>query len=121
MSSPINVSYITPGAVIVVAAVFPVLSIVAVGLRFYARWLQKIRLLADDWLLVPALVRTLHPRTSIERNINDLQQGLIIGMGIALIIGERSMSIAITSVAQFSRCKGQRYRIYQGPTTGRSS
>ena len=67
MSSPINVSYITPGAIIVVEAVFPVLSIVAVGLRFYARCLQKTRLLADDWLLVPALVRRLHPQTSIER------------------------------------------------------
>ena len=56
MSSPINVSYITPGTMIGVAVLFPVLSIGFVGLRFSVRRIQKARLLADDWLLVPALV-----------------------------------------------------------------
>lgn len=56
MSSPINVSYITPGTMIGVGVLFPVLSISFVGLRFYIRRIQRARLLADDWLLVPALV-----------------------------------------------------------------
>lgn len=56
MSSPINVSYITPGTMIGVAVLFPVLSIGLVGLRVSVRRIQKARLLADDWLLVPALV-----------------------------------------------------------------
>lgn len=56
MSSPINVSYVTPGAIVGVAALFPVLSITFVGLRFYVRRVQKAKLLADDMLLVPALV-----------------------------------------------------------------
>ena len=59
MSSPINVSYITPGAMIAVAVLFPVLSMVCVGLRVYTRCVQKASILADDWLLVPAVVRSL--------------------------------------------------------------
>lgn len=35
------------------------LAVLAVALRFYARHHQKAALLADDWLLVPALVRVI--------------------------------------------------------------
>ena len=34
------------------------LSVVAVGLRFYARKYQKVPLMTDDWLMIPALVST---------------------------------------------------------------
>lgn len=64
MSSPINVSYITPGAMIAVAVVFPVLGILSVGLRVYVRRVQKARILADDWLLLPALVGLFSLRSS---------------------------------------------------------
>lgn len=76
MSSPIDVSYITPGALIGVAALFPVLSIASVGLRFYVRRIHGAKLLADDWLLVPALVcfsfhllssKTLHAESTADR------------------------------------------------------
>lgn len=59
MSSPINVSYVTPDAMIAVAVVFPVLGIICVGLRVYVRRVQEASILADDWLLFPALVRSL--------------------------------------------------------------
>ena len=32
------------------------LSITSVGLRFYARKLQKLPLMADDWVVIPAVV-----------------------------------------------------------------
>ena len=59
MSSPINVSYVTPRAMIAVAVLFPVLDIVCVGLRVYIRRVQKASILADDWLLFPAVVCSL--------------------------------------------------------------
>lgn len=43
-------------AVIVICTVFPFLAAVAVGLRFYARRVNAIRLKADDWIILPALV-----------------------------------------------------------------
>ena len=64
MSSPINVSYITPGAIFAVAVVFLLLRILSVGLRVYVRRAQKARILADDWLLLPALVGRLSLKSS---------------------------------------------------------
>ena len=32
-----------------IGAVFPALGVIVVGLRFWARRLQKVQLLADDW------------------------------------------------------------------------
>ena len=43
--------------VIVLMAVFSILPIVAVVLRFYARSLQPTKLAWDDWLIIPGLVR----------------------------------------------------------------
>jgi hypothetical protein len=40
--------------------IFPFLSVVAVIARFRARSLQKVRLAADDWVVIPALVNS-HP------------------------------------------------------------
>ena len=90
MSSPINVTYVTPGAIISVAVVFPVLGTLCVGLRIYVRRVQKARILADDWLLLPALVGPLSMTFSkiLYLKTIDMNQALIIGMGIALIIGE---------------------------------
>ena len=50
---------------IAVAVVFPVLGILSVGLRVYVRRVQKARILADDWLLLPALVGLLSLRSSV--------------------------------------------------------
>lgn len=56
MESPIDVSYINQSSIMVAGILFPILSIVFVGLRFYVRQKQKVAILADDWLLIPALV-----------------------------------------------------------------
>ncbi|KAI1169769.1 hypothetical protein F4777DRAFT_571930 [Nemania sp. FL0916] len=60
--------YASPRFVIAVGVVFPVLSIIAVALRFWARSAQKAPLLIDDWLLVIAVAMN-------------------IGLGICIIIG----------------------------------
>ena len=39
-----------------VSSVLLGISVIAVAVRFYARYLKKNPLLADDWLLIPALV-----------------------------------------------------------------
>ncbi|KAA6413726.1 MAG: hypothetical protein FRX48_02087 [Lasallia pustulata] len=46
-------------AVIVICTVFPFLATVSVGLRFYARRVNAIRLKADDWIILPALFFTI--------------------------------------------------------------
>jgi hypothetical protein len=48
--------------------VFPFLSIVAVIARFRARFLQKNKLAADDWVVIPALVGWPFLETSILLN-----------------------------------------------------
>ncbi|TVY93247.1 Satratoxin biosynthesis SC1 cluster protein [Lachnellula willkommii] len=50
-------TYVDPTA-LALCIIFPFLSIVAVIARFRARTLQKVKLSADDWLVIPAL-RTL--------------------------------------------------------------
>ena len=47
---------ISPGTIIAVGTVFPALGIVFVALRFYTRYIQKARLMMDDYLTLPALV-----------------------------------------------------------------
>lgn len=56
--------------VIAVGVAMPILGIAAVGLRFYTRQMLRLRLLIDDWLLVPALLLT-------------------VGMGACLVAGEQ--------------------------------
>ena len=51
-------TYLTPGSVIAVSLVFPILGVIAVTLRFYTRNSQKARFAMDDWLVLPALVRS---------------------------------------------------------------
>ena len=43
-------------SIIVVCSIAPVISTLAVLLRFYSRRLQCAPLKADDWLILPALV-----------------------------------------------------------------
>ena len=50
--------YQTPGHIIAMATVLPVLDILAVALRFYTRRKQRLPLKADDWLLIPAVLLT---------------------------------------------------------------
>jgi hypothetical protein len=45
-----------PGNVIAASVVLSVLCTVSVTLRFYTRYVQKSKLLLDDWLTLPALV-----------------------------------------------------------------
>lgn len=75
MSSPINVSYVSPEAIIAVAALFPSLSIVFVGLRFYVRRVQRMKLLADDWLLIPALVCSPVPGVRVSSQVEIVADG----------------------------------------------
>ena len=39
------------------------LSVIAVGLRFYARKHQKVPFMTDDWLMIPALVSAVLARS----------------------------------------------------------
>ncbi|KAL3481677.1 hypothetical protein BJX99DRAFT_253205 [Aspergillus californicus] len=49
-------TYANPTAIITICIFFPVLGILAVSLRFYARKRANARLWVDDWLTVPALL-----------------------------------------------------------------
>lgn len=46
----------SPSGLIAMSCVLPILSIVAVGLRFWLRGRQKSQLKLDNWLMLPALV-----------------------------------------------------------------
>lgn len=60
-------------AILTVSVILPVLAIIAVYLRFYARRAMKLAYLADDWSVLPALVRhhlvcntgSIHPPRSV--------------------------------------------------------
>lgn len=47
----------SPSNVMAAGIVWPLLCSVVVGLRFYTRRIQGARMLMDDWLTIPALVR----------------------------------------------------------------
>lgn len=51
-------TYTTPTSIIVISVLFPILGVIAVSLRFYTRTKAKIGLWIDDWLTLPALVRS---------------------------------------------------------------
>ena len=57
--------------VIAAGAIWPPVCAIAVCLRFYTRHVQSNRLLADDWLLVPALVRTQSPDEGSQYRSNS--------------------------------------------------
>ena len=60
--------YQTPAAVVTLAVILPLIDVVAVGLRFYARRKQRLPLQADNWLTLPALVRPVNSGDAHMRN-----------------------------------------------------
>lgn len=54
----LSIGYATTGDIITASTVLPILSIIAVALRFYVRFTRKNELGADDWLTIPGLVFT---------------------------------------------------------------
>lgn len=48
----------SPAGVLACSTALPVLGISVVGLRFYTRMGQKANLQFDDWVQIPALVRS---------------------------------------------------------------
>lgn len=55
----LSIPYVTPGELYGASIVLPILGSVFVLLRFYARAPQKRSTGIDDWLMLPALVRSL--------------------------------------------------------------
>ena len=85
--------------VVVLSIVFPVLSIVAVALRLYSRRLKKLRLQADDYIIIPALVR--FTLWMIQNHLGTAlieTQALVVGMGIDGIIGKLSLRACFRSI-----------------------
>ena len=70
--SPLFIDYATSDEIYAAAIVLPVLGIVLVLLRFYARIVQKAGIGIDDWLMIPALVSCIDPgghgKESDQRN-----------------------------------------------------
>lgn len=61
----------TPGKMYALATVMTLLAMVAIGLRFHARRIKRTRLMWDDFMILPAMVRhlrlRLHLRIGIQR------------------------------------------------------
>ncbi|MCJ1396026.1 hypothetical protein MMC18_008913 [Xylographa bjoerkii] len=72
--------YNSPFAVVAVGIILPVLDAVAVALRFYTRRLQRLPLLIDDWLTIPALI-------------------LSIGLGASLVAGVQFQALGYPTPA----------------------
>lgn len=49
---------LTPGEVAAAAVVLPVIDAILVGLRFYSRHKRNVGYRVEDWLVAPALVRS---------------------------------------------------------------
>ena len=50
-------TYAYHGKVIVAGVLLPVVGIIVVGLRIWARLKRRLKIGTDDWLIMPALVR----------------------------------------------------------------
>ena len=84
----ISFKYATPGEMLAVCTVLPVLSIIVVALRLYARRIQRAQIGIDDWLILSGLVYA-STHTLDDRALTPLFiKVLSIGMAVALIIGE---------------------------------
>ena len=55
----------SPLLILLAGAVLPPICVLFVALRFYIRRVQGSRLLTDDWLTIPALVRSLSGQSKI--------------------------------------------------------
>lgn len=73
--------------VVVLSIVFPILSMAAVALRLLSRRLKKLKLQADDYIIIPALVQLPLHNSSVCSTILTVSQALVIGMGIDGLIG----------------------------------
>lgn len=87
--SELFVPYVTSEEIYAVSIILPLLGIIFVLLRFYARILQKTPTGIDDWLLLPALVCIPYSRASDATSDSSLRYYLGFGHrhGITLIIG----------------------------------
>ena len=63
--------YFTPGGLIALGSALPALGTIAVGLRFYARHFQKSSILADDRLIVVALLTEIILGASLITDIKE--------------------------------------------------
>lgn len=79
--------------VVVLSTIFPILSMVAVALRITSRRLKKLRLQADDYIIIPAVVLLTRLNSNVDRTMLTVSQALVIGMGIVGIIGMRSLDL----------------------------
>lgn len=61
----------SPSGLTAMSCVLPVLSIGAVGLRFWLRGRQKVHLEFDDWLMLPALVSPYSSRIQSRGSTRD--------------------------------------------------
>lgn len=87
-ATPGTITRVTPAAILAAGITFPILGMIASALRFYTRKLQKARLMTDDYLIIPALVRNALKLSSPTLTANiGRQQILTTGMGISLIVG----------------------------------
>lgn len=68
------VPYSTPGAIMAAATTLPIVATIVVALRFYVRVSRKQGIGADDWLLLPSLVR--------HRSANSIFQRLGLTMPV---------------------------------------
>lgn len=71
----ITFAYVYYKQVVAAGAIFPVVSIIIVLLRFWTRLRKKSGLGADDWLILPALVRML-VNCEISANTSDYRCAL---------------------------------------------
>ena len=76
---------------IIISTVFPVLAILAVAGRFYARQVKKNLTKLDDWFAVLALVSTEIFKANLNRNSpKSFQIGCIANASV-LIVGEQRL------------------------------
>jgi len=47
----------SPGKMYAIATVMTLLAMTAIGLRFYARRIKQTKLMLDDYMILPAMVR----------------------------------------------------------------
>ncbi|KAK3174659.1 hypothetical protein OEA41_001905 [Lepraria neglecta] len=89
---------LTAPLVIAAGAIWPPVCTIAVCLRFYTRHVQNNRLLADDWLLIPALI-------------------LLIGMCASALRGVALHSVGYPTPKPASAYAEAHYASYQQQTT----
>jgi len=56
LNSIVSIGYPSTDQLIAAAVILPVMGLVTVSLRYFARFSRKVSFGVDDWLLIPALV-----------------------------------------------------------------